>query len=419
MQIEQPRTRWGVILVLILVLGTLAALPFYFLRPTGPLPTYEIQNFIGKVEVFSRVQGKWTPANRGEILKLGDKIRTQDASEVDIRVPDQIRIRIKPNSEAEISKPRLFERSFRYRLHLVRGTLLGNTEKDFEGQRLDISTPVLVAAIRGTSFQIEANPETKKSSVRVLQGTVEVMSVKTRRSVVVRALEKTEVEAGQPPLTPTRISRQEWNQVKEVYELLQKSAAQEARQLDLSKKAGGLFEFVFDHGTFYTPNFGFSSREFVLDPATGEVRLTVDYDVFPAGSFVGVYMKTRDLNIAKFQGISFEVRGDVENKFPDSFKIEFKSGSGVVRSFNPRDLKGQWMTFKFPFKFSRPTSLSEVTIVLSNDKVGSNKKGMIHLRNVELEPRPDPPAAKTASAGTAGAAKTQPAAPAPRKVSLT
>ena len=418
MQIEQPRTRWGFILVLVLVLGTLAGLPFYFLRPTGSLPTYEIQNFVGKVEVFSGAGRRWAPANRGGVLKLGDKIRTLDASEVDIRVPDQIRIRLKPNSEAEISKPRLFERSFRYRLHLVRGNLLGNTEKDFEGQRLDISTPVLVAAIRGTSFQIEANPETRKSSVRVLQGMVTVMSVKTRRSVVVRALEKTEVEENRPPLEPVRISRQEWNEVREVYELVQKSAAQEARQLDLSKKAGGLFEYVFDHGTFFTPNFGFSNREFVLDPASGDVYLTVDYDVFPAGSFVGVYMKTRNLDIAKFQGISFEVRGDVENTFPDSFKIEFKSGSGVVRAFNPRDLKGQCLSFKFPFKFSRSTNLSEITLVFAHDKVGPNKKGMIHIRNVELEPRPDPPAPAPAP----GPAKTKTAPPAasapPRRVSL-
>jgi hypothetical protein len=121
MQIEQPRTRWGVIIVLILLLGGLAAVPFLLLRPSGPLPSYEIQNYIGKVDVYSSEMGKWIPASRGAVLTIKDKVRTGEQSEIDLRVPDQIKIRLKENSEAEIAKPKLFERAFRYRLHLVRG----------------------------------------------------------------------------------------------------------------------------------------------------------------------------------------------------------------------------------------------------------------------------------------------------------
>lgn len=395
------------VVVLILFLGTLAAIPFFLLRPSGPLPTYEIQNFVGKVDVYSGADGRWAPAKRGGILKVHDRIRTGPAGEVDLRVPDQIKIRIKENSEAEISKPRLFERSFRYRLHLIQGNLLGNTEKNFEGQRLDISTPVLVAAIRGTAFQVEVNPENKKSSVRVLQGSVTVVSLKTRKSVVVRALEKTEVEGDAAPLQPIRVDRKEWNQLKEAYELMQKNAALEMRQLDLSKRAGGFFEYVFDHGTFYTQNFGYANREFTQDPATGEVQCTVDYDVFPMGSFVGMYMKTRNLDIAKFQAIEFEVRGDPDNGYPESFKIEFKSGSELVRAFVPHDFKEKWMSFKYPFKFNKSTGLSEVTFLFANEKVGSYKKGVLHIRNVNLIPQPEPPAPSPQTAAS------RPASPAP------
>ena len=304
MQIEPPRSRWGVLVVLFLVLGTLAAVPFLLFRPGPALPAYEIANFMGKVSVYARPQRTWIEAQRGYALNLGDKIRTGPKSEVDLRVPDQIRLRLKENSEAEVKKPKLFEQAPRYQLFLHRGSLIGATEKGFEGKRLEISTPVLVAAVLGTSFQVVSDDTTGDSSVRVLKGTVEVQSLKTRQKVVVRALEKTEVKAGNsPPLEPVRISREEWSQLKETYEFVQKSAAFEAQQLDLAHGAGNLFQYVFDHGTFYTPNFGFTNREFVKDETSGETYLEIEYDVFPMGSYVGIYFKTRNLDISKFKGL--------------------------------------------------------------------------------------------------------------------
>ena len=402
MQIEETKPRWGTLLVLFLVLAGLAALPFFLFRAQAqvPLPSYEIQNFIGKVEIYSNKQRAWVPANRGTKVGARDKVRTGPGGEIDLRVPDQIRIRIKENSEAEVKAPRLFERTLRYRLHLLRGNLLGSTEKDFKGQKLEISTPVLVAAVRGTSFQVSASPEKDESAVLVLQGTVNVRSLRTRKVVVVRALEKTEVKGSAPPSQPTRVTRDEWNRMKEAYELIQKSAAFEAHQMDLSREAGSLFQYVFDHGTFYTPNFGFSNREFIKDETTGQVHLEVEYDVFPAGSFVGMYTKVRDLDIAKFKGFRFEVRGDPEEGYPESFKIEFKSKNALVRSFVPRDYREKWQTFEYPLRFNRSTPLAEITFVFANEKVGAHKKGKLLIRNVTLIPLPPEELAKLAKASS-------------------
>jgi len=414
MQIEQPRTRWGTLIGISLALLALAIVPFVLFQSKVPLPTYEVQNFVGKVEVYSSQDAAWRSANRGDTLRAGDKIRTSDGGEIDIRVPDLFRLRVKENTEAEVSRPKLLERSLRYRLHILRGNLLGSTQKQFEGQQLDVSTPVLVAAVRGTSFQIEVRPEVEESAVRVLQGSATVQSIRARKSVVVRALEMTKVKGGEAPIAPVRVSWKEWNNLKEAYELIQKSVAQEARQLDLSKHAGSLFQYVFDHGTFFTPNFGHADREFIKDESTGKVHLEVQYDVFPAGSFVGMYMKTRDLDIAKFQAIEFQVRGDPEEGYPDSFKIEFKSGGGIVRAFVPRDYKEKWTTFKFPLRFTRSTLLSEITFVFANEKVGSNKKGSLHIQDVNLEPLAVPlqpaPAKPAAQAQTVSSPKATPAA---------
>ncbi len=390
MQIQESRPKWGILIVLFLVLGALAAVPFFLVRsrPKIVLPPYEIQNFIGKAEIYSGEQRAWIPAQRSMALKAGDKIRTGADSEIDIRVPDQIRIRIKQHSEAEVTRPKFFEQAApRYRLHLVRGSLLGSTEKEFKGKELNISTPVLVAAVLGTSFFIESHPEKLESSVRVLQGSVTVKSIKANKSVVVKSLEITRVKGSAPPLQPVRVSRDEWNQLKEAYELIQKSAAVEAKQLDFSKEAGSFFQYVFDHGTFYTQNFGFADREFVKDEATAKTRMQASYDVFPNGSFVGVYMKTRNLDISHFKAIQFEVRGDPEEGYPDSFKIELKSGAAVVRSFVPRDFKEKWQKFEYPIRFTRQTPLTEVTLVFANEKVGTHKKGVLHMQDVNLVPQ--------------------------------
>jgi len=167
---------------------------------------------------------------------------------------------------------------------------------------------------------------------------------------------------------------------------LQKSGILEARQLDLSKEAGSLFQYVFDHGTFYTPQFGFAEREFIKDAVTGKVRLELSYDVFPKTSFGGVYLKTRNFDLSRFKALKFQARGDPKEGYPESIRIELKSGRSVIRAFAPRDFKESWQSFAFPFRVNRPTPISEITLVISHEKAQRYPKGKLHLREVDFEP---------------------------------
>jgi hypothetical protein len=386
MQIQETRPKWGILAALFVVLGALAALPFFLLfQPKSSSPPFEVRNFVGQAEFYAHEKRAWVPLRRGGSLGARDKIRTGPGGEVDLQLPDKIQIRLKENSQAEGPKPKLFEKELASRLHLLRGAIVSSTEKDFAGQ-FEISTPVLVAAVRGTELRVESNPETRESWVGVLRGTAEVRSIGARKWVTVKALEKTEVKGNAPPMEPVRVSRKEWDRLKEAYELIQKSAALEARQMDLSKEAGNLFQYVFDHGTFYTEKFGYCEREFIKDEATGKVHLEVNYDVFPTGSFAGMYIKTRDLDMSKFKALSFQLRINPEEGFPESFRIELKSGSGIARLFVPREFKPNWQTFQFPLRFNQPTKITEITIVFGNEKAGTHKKGSMALRDLTLEP---------------------------------
>ncbi len=390
MTAQHGRLGWGVrifafALVLVAGFGIYAWIAG---RPEIP-PPFEISNFFGTVEVFSHKENKWIPARRGQLVGVKDRIRTGFDSEVDFLVPDQINLRIKEDSVVEVKGPRLFEKGLTFRLYLKQGALLASTFKDFTGKSFEISSPILIAtAAKGTVFRpaIEWRPESRKGWVGVLRGVVKVRpnSLWNRKWVILRGLQKTFMLRGGLPSDPVRVSRDDWNEMKEAYELVDRSAAFEARQMDLSKEAGNFFEYVFDHGTFFAPKVGYAIREFIKDEKSGEVHLEMEYDVFPLGSFVGMYMKTRDFDLNNFEGLEFQVRRAPNEGFPDSVRIEMKDRYSVVRAFAPKNFRQQWQIMKLPFQTTRGTPVTEMTIVVLNDKAGEHKKGVLHFRNFRL-----------------------------------
>ena len=409
---------WIAPIVVFLVLSGAAAavlLP-HFLRGGPEPPPFEIAQFVGKPEIYSREQGRWVPISDKRMLGPKDKIRTDAGSEVTLRIPDAAEVRLKPNSELEGKNPGLLEKGEKglvYRLQLMKGVLQVSADKDLKKKgRLEVSTPALVAAVRGTLFQVSVDPKTRKSSVNVLRGEVEVhprpvFIAKPGPSVIVHSFEKVEAEAGsQAVLKPVPISREDWDQVKALYELTQRSAEFEARQLDLSKQAGGLFEYVFDHGTFFTPEFGHAEREFMKDDATGDVILTVSYDVFPRGSLVGVYMKTRNFDFSKFDALEFEVAKVPEQASPDSLRFEVKSKGQILRAMKVENLENTWKKVRVPFKFAKSIPITEVTLVFTHETIGELKTGSVQFRRFNMVPLSGPPP-------TAAAPDSKTAAPPP------
>jgi len=393
-QIEKPRagfTRAGLLItMLILVIGSAVIGYYTLLRDAKTVEPLMVSNFIGQPEVYSREKRAWVPLNRGDMLNAKDKIRTGPNTEVDLRIPDQINFRLKENSELENKAPGIFDEDVAQRLELLKGKLLGSTQEGFEDQkgRFEIATPVLVASIRGTTFMISADPETLESWVGVLRGQVEVRSksIFIPGIVTVESLETT-MEEGGKLTAPQRISRLQWDQMKEAYELTQKSLDYEANQIDLSRQAGNLFQdYAFDHGTFYMPKVGFADREFFFDSEENAVILKIDYDVFPESSFVGMYIKVRNMNLENFDGLEFYLRRESDKDYPAAFKIEIKEKGQVVRAFAPHTFKKQWKTVYFPFQVSSDTPVSEITFVFSNERVGEYKKGILEFRDFNLIP---------------------------------
>lgn len=378
----------------------------FMTRPELP-PPFEIKNYFGEVKVHSHVRNAWEEPVRGRMVELSDIIQTQKDSEIELLVSDLIRIRVKPDSQVEIQPPRLSDRVPTYWLNLQKGSVFVATGKKFKDQKIKVFIPNkaleadegpglfedssshLIAEVEQGSFLVDSNRMTGDVWVGVLRGSADVTAKNSSRKVTVHSLEKLEYAENAKLEKPKTVARGEWNRLKEAYELFEKSAAVEAEQLDLSKKAGNMFYYLFDHGTFFTPKIGYALREFFLDEASGEVFLDLEYDVFPQGSFVGMYLKARDLDLSKFRALQFDVRRKPGENFPDSVRIEVKSGGNVIRGFAAKMFRKEWETKKFPLHFNKETNVDELTFVFANDKVGPSKQGVVQLRNFTLIPADD------------------------------
>ncbi len=398
MRIEKPKAKipWAIVLLtLLIVVCAVIFVPLFAVKPPVPSPL-EITSFEGDVQVYDVQTHAWRVPKRGEEFHMGQKLKTGSDGIANLQVPDRLFFRLKENSELWNQKPSLFDKEKVYKLFLGKGVLFGATQKEFDRkaaekkEHLQVLTPELLVIVRGAIFRIEASSQ---HWVGVLRGAVEVKKAgffsRWSPGSRIRGLERIGVKDHK--IQPVqKVSKDEWGEIKEAYELLAKTAVMEAEQIDLSKQAGTLFNFIFDHGTFFTPKIGYAGREFFKDPETGKIILDVEYDVFPKGSFDGVYMKTRNFDAAKYASLSMEIRRNAEEGVPDSFYIEMKSKGNVVRRFSPRGFERNWKPFQFDFHANRETLITEIAFVFTNERVGEAKKGMLQLRDMNLIPLPEP-----------------------------
>jgi hypothetical protein len=384
------------VIIVLIIIGVVFLLPHLSPKDSLPSLAYEVTGFEGDVQITDALDQEWRAPKRGEEFVSGQKIRTGADGIINLQVEDEIRLRLKENALLANRECKSQGGKEIYHLGLDQGVLLGATTKPFDKKVSEdkanfmVVTPVFNAIPRGALFRVSASPQETGNKVGVLRGVVEIFKqfqLFSQGGYKIRGLEESVFLNGEVQ-PPTRLTPEAWQELKEGYDLMARSAAMEAEQMDLSKEAGSFFrEAVFDHGTFFTPKMGFAGREFFKNPETGEVYLETEYDVFPTGSFVGVYLKTRDFDASRHEGLTFEIRRRGEEGVPDNFFIEFKSKGNVIRKFSPHGFLREWTPFEFKFSATKPTPINEVVFVFTNDRVGEAKKGMLEFRNFMLTPK--------------------------------
>ncbi|MDD5085965.1 MAG: FecR domain-containing protein [Candidatus Omnitrophica bacterium] len=337
----------------------------------------------GEVDILQKEVGQWMELKSGMKIKPGDVIRTRKGAEVDLNVPDMYRLRVKENSEIVITNSALFKRRNELICRLKRGKVLVDTDEKFEGKRLKVKTPVAVACARGTSFVVSYDPEEKRMWVGVLEGEVKVEPTKPGgKSVVLKPLEHSEIRAEQSPSNPEKVKYQQWADMKEIYEMKEKKSKADLPHYEAM--VGNILEKCVDHGTFYKPDYGFCNRDFANDPTRGWV-LRIDYDVFPPGSFSGVYIRVHPFDLFTCESLSFWVRGDAREGVPDLFEVEFKQKAKIWAVYKIDSITTDWKEYTFPIHVIPGALVNEVTIVFKNYPVGRNKHGAIYIDDFSLK----------------------------------
>lgn len=132
-------------------------------------------------------------------LAAGDRITTGDNSSAEIALEGSHIIFLRSNSDFTVESSRQSESIFNLNL----GSLLARLQKLGEGRVLKVRTPAAVAAVRGTEFGVEVDPENSaQTHIGVFdEGKVEIQGGKGP-SETLTANQETKIAAGQAPLRP-------------------------------------------------------------------------------------------------------------------------------------------------------------------------------------------------------------------------
>ncbi len=355
--------------------------------PTAPAAAL-LTSFYGNVKVIGK-DGEVKPERNKKILE-GDTIEVGASGEAVIQIEELYVLRLKPNSSlrqeaAEVDKAYAGKERRTYHFRLNSGALLGTTR--YRGDKISALKLLVqdkVFDVQDSTFRVQLTGS--EPWVGVMRGSMKSdVENAGDQPIVIRALEKVAV-SDQALQAPTKVSEAEWGLLRETYEMNVKTAAEEAMQMDLRMRAGNFIEYVFDHGTFYTEDAGYTVRDFYEDKESGEVYAEAEYDVFPPNSFVGIYVLTRDLDARNFSGIRFDVRRKPEEGYPDRFFVELKSKGQIIHRFEITDIKPNWETRQVDFFTPASTPITEFTIVFLNESIGQSKKGYIQMRRFEMVP---------------------------------
>lgn len=152
--------------------GTVLKIPeSWLVRRGAPATALAVE---GKV-MMTDAQGRQSRLEAGGQIPEGAILHTGAEDNVSLSLLDNSRMLVKGNSELrlEANSEILHGKARSILIDLRRGALENQVEKSSSsGGRFEIRTPAAIAAVRGTSFRVAANPE--KTSMEVLQGGVQL-----------------------------------------------------------------------------------------------------------------------------------------------------------------------------------------------------------------------------------------------------
>ncbi|MBI4385816.1 MAG: FecR domain-containing protein, partial [Elusimicrobia bacterium] len=130
----------------------------------------------GSVEI-RRASGAWESVSRPTELSPGYEVRTQTDGIAQIVFTDGSRVELSPSSLFAVESTDRRESAFRLNMGRLKAAFRG-----WFSSRVNIRTPTAVCSVRGTEFEIQAQPD--KTDMSVAEGHLEVSDSKGNQAVV-------------------------------------------------------------------------------------------------------------------------------------------------------------------------------------------------------------------------------------------
>ncbi len=117
--------------------------------------------------------------------------------------------------------------------------------------------------------------------------------------------------------------------------------------------------------------------------------MKLDYDVDSKNpAYNGFWMFLQNLDASGYDTLSFWVKGDGKEGYTTVFKVELKNANRQVGRYYVTSVTDKWQKVSIPLKdFKGITDFSNLTelVLVFEDRVVSNKKGVIYLDDIKFE----------------------------------
>jgi len=104
-------------------------------------------------------------------------------------------------------------------------------------------------------------------------------------------------------------------------------------------------------------------------------------------AYNGFWMFLQNLDASKYDNVAFRVKGDAKVGYTTVFKIELKNASKQVGRYYVTNVTDQWQDVVIPLRdFKGLTDFSNLTefVVVFEDRIASNKKGVIYIDDIRF-----------------------------------
>jgi len=182
----------------------------------------------GEVFILNKEDNTWHAADENITLEEGSVIRSAGLSEANIELSSKYHMRLKSDTTIKLARLSPKRRSGKFSVELEKGDILVDIERGFKGSRFQVRTEEARVRALGTKFMVAQ--KNKKTWIGVLKGSVKVgpgqkilKLAKAVSDVTVNAGMKTEVPHKELPARPTPLLMKDWEQMKELYMIGEKT----------------------------------------------------------------------------------------------------------------------------------------------------------------------------------------------------